>query len=294
MSTYVGQLFERERVLSERNPAQPAGLRQPFEAQVGGFGFPAAVLLDGDGKLMEVVPSNPAVIGQDLAARYEHMRTAVSGRPAVSKVVPSAVTGAPVVAFATPFDTPSGRRVFSGAYNVSDTPLGAFIKDAVPIAGVTLYLVDGDSTIIASNRTPPPAASLTEDDPALARAASARAEGNYDGATGRSFYARRAIDGTGWRLVVAAPEKRLFAPVSGAASTLPWVVLGGFTAAVLLACWFGIRYVEGRNQLADLNVHLDQVSRLDELTALPNRRHLTEHLAASLSAATAISLGCRS
>lgn len=53
---------------------------------------------------MQVIPPRPALIGTDLTARYAHLRTAVlDGRPAVSRVVPSAALGVPVAAFAVPF-----------------------------------------------------------------------------------------------------------------------------------------------------------------------------------------------
>jgi hypothetical protein len=61
-------------------------------------------------------PAKPSLIGQDLSGRYEHLRTALQGRPAVSQVVPNAARGIPVAAFAVPFETKSGRRVFSGAW----------------------------------------------------------------------------------------------------------------------------------------------------------------------------------
>lgn len=37
------------------------------------------------------------------------------------------------MAFALPYDTPDGRRVFSGGFDVSSTPLASFLAGAVPI-----------------------------------------------------------------------------------------------------------------------------------------------------------------
>jgi hypothetical protein len=47
-----------------------------------------------------------------------------------------------VVAFAVPYQTPHGRRVFSGAYEIASTPLADYLGDAIPIGSSVLYLVD--------------------------------------------------------------------------------------------------------------------------------------------------------
>lgn len=93
-------------------------------------GVTAAVLLDHEGRVLQVLPAKPALIGQDIAGsgKYPHLASAVAGHAAVSNVVPSAARGLPVVGFAEPFATASGRRVFSGAYDVSKTPLGAYLS----------------------------------------------------------------------------------------------------------------------------------------------------------------------
>ena len=93
------------------------------------------------GRVLHTVPADPAVVGQDLTGRYEHLRIAVrQGRPAVSQVVPSAVRHEQVVAFAVPFDTPSGRRVFSGAVAITDSPLSKYLASAWTLAGIKVQL----------------------------------------------------------------------------------------------------------------------------------------------------------
>ena len=59
----------------------------------------AALIVDGD------VPSSGTCAGGRRSDR-------------ISSVVPSAAEGRPIVAFAAPFDTPTGRRVFSGGYDL--------------------------------------------------------------------------------------------------------------------------------------------------------------------------------
>ena len=113
--------------------------------------FKAAVLLDADGRAIQTFPVDPSLVGTDLTERYDHLRRAVDGEAAVTGVVPSVVEGEPIVAFAVPFDTDSGRRVFSAGYRVEDTPLGAYLLNATVLPGEGLYLVDRDGNVIASS-----------------------------------------------------------------------------------------------------------------------------------------------
>ena len=152
VGTYVSQLTARERriasaTLSGRIPGAA------FAADVEAFGFQAGVLLDSSGRSLAILPNEPADIGVQYGTKYAHLASALLGNVAVSNVVVSAVKSAPVVAFAVPFNTPSGRRVFSGAYLVSNTPLAAFLSDTTTLKGARPYLTDGTSVVFALNGT---------------------------------------------------------------------------------------------------------------------------------------------
>jgi hypothetical protein len=67
-------------------------------------GFTAVVLLDARGRVVAATPSNPELLGKQLAATYPHLGSALTGRPTVSNVVLSAVESAPIVAFALPLE----------------------------------------------------------------------------------------------------------------------------------------------------------------------------------------------
>src|SRR5688500_18374328 len=69
MSSYVEELTEREAAVARATLSAPAVSARDFEAAVANFAFPAAVLLDGQGRALQVYPPNPAAVGQDLAAR---------------------------------------------------------------------------------------------------------------------------------------------------------------------------------------------------------------------------------
>lgn len=64
------------------------------------LGFQAAVLLDEGGRLLDVHPFKPELLGTPTTSRYEHLASALAGRPTVSNVVGSAAPGESIVAFA--------------------------------------------------------------------------------------------------------------------------------------------------------------------------------------------------
>jgi hypothetical protein len=152
----------------------------------------------------------------------------MAGEVGVSPVVPSAALGLPVVAFAVPFDTAQGRRVFSGGYDVSETPLGTYLRNAIPIAGTRLYLVDSAGVLVAKNGPKPSRPErMAQIDAPLTRASAAAAAGFYESETGRRRFATRPVAGTPWRVVVSVSEARLLSSLSGTSRWLPWVAVFG-------------------------------------------------------------------
>jgi PAS domain S-box-containing protein len=217
VSSYVADLIDRERVAAETFLADQVVAKQDFTRSVAGFGYPAAVLLDDRGRVIYVAPDNPAVVGTDLTGHYAHLRTAVmDGQPAVSAVVPSAARGVPVVAFAVPFNTTSGRRVLSGAVEVRHSQLSSYLSTALSMAEVRIQLVDNSGAILAANRPLQDAIpALNNDDSELAAALRQRPAGRYQQTSRTWRYASEAIPGTPWRLSAAAPEDVLFASLDG-------------------------------------------------------------------------------
>jgi PAS domain S-box-containing protein len=187
-----------------------------FTRSVGGFGYPGAVLLDADGKTIQVIPPNPALLGQKISDRYQHLHVAViEGRPAVSSVVASAAEGLPVVAFAVPFGTPYGRRVFSGAVAVGSGQLSAYLATAIPLEGVKVHLVDSADAIVAANHPHTGVNLLANEEPRLYAALARAGTGRYEDGGVWWRYTSRAIPGTPWRLSAVVSEDVLFASTSG-------------------------------------------------------------------------------
>ncbi|HEX8582634.1 MAG TPA: diguanylate cyclase [Acidimicrobiales bacterium] len=212
---------------------------------------------------MHVSPSRPELLGKDMTAEYEHLRTAVAGDIGVSQMVPSAAEAVPITAVAVPYDTPSGRRVFSGAFSPSTAPLGRFVDAVVPVGGGAGTLIDRAGNVLAGgSRLRPQTAFAGWPDGVFA----------YEAADGTAMTAAVAsVDDTPWRVVLTAPTDGLHAPVEGAAAWMAWALLAA------LAC-FAIVTIGSLLRLGDARAEAALLSRTDMLTGLPNRRATTEAL----------------
>ena len=278
VGTYVAELTAREqRVASTTLGGQdPSAL---FAADIAAFGFQDGVLLDSTGRALAISPATPALIGQQYAAQFPPLEAAERGEVVVTNVVATAPNTPPLVGFAVPFDTPFGRRVFSGAYEIGDTPLAALLSDTTTLQGAQLYLVDATSTVFASGAAQPPSAeTLTQRDRELGVAVAKAGSGSYKSGSVRYTFVNTPVPGTPWSYVIAAPTSGLFASIGGSSKWLPWLILGGLSILILLAAWLAIRLLAGRRRLADLNEKLIVIARTDPLTGLSNRLHLTELL----------------
>ena len=244
VQTYAQEILKREHAQAVAELAEPRVTRREFNAAVAGGGYQAALLLDERGRVIHAAPSSPALIGAAVAQRYEHLSRALNGRPTVSRVVPAAVHGEAVVAFAAPYDTPQGRRVFSGAFDVKHNPIAAYLPSVTSIRPYAVDLVDSDGGVIATTRdghaaVAPPVTVA----PGRSRDRTSTFHGD------RFRVAERSVPGTPWRLVVAVPEARLYAPLSTVGSWLAWGGLAIFVIASLLVALLVGRVLKGRAAL---------------------------------------------
>jgi diguanylate cyclase (GGDEF)-like protein len=286
VTTYLKDLVARQTSQATGHLSSRTVSQSEFQRTVGDAGFGAAVLLDDRGRALQVMPARPALLGTDLAARYEHLRAAVRGRIAVSSVVPSAARGVPVVAVAVPFATDHGRRVYSGAYNVSKTPVGNYLRNAIATPQSRIFLLDPEGVVIATNGTAArTVATLNDVDPALAKALGQAAQGSYDRHGAAQRFVAKTIAGTRWRVVIVVPAKRLYVTIGGAAHWLPWLALLAFAVMSLTAVILFLRSAADRIRLAGLNDELERLVGVDALTGLSNRRQITADLTRAASAA---------
>jgi diguanylate cyclase (GGDEF)-like protein len=263
----------------------PAAHTPQFGSLVAGVGFSAALLVDRGGRVRQTAPAQPDVMGVTITGLDRYLAPALAGRATISNVVQSA-TGPPVVATAVPFATASGRRVLSGTFDVSKSPLGGYMRHVIVVPGHRVYMVDATGNLIASSGPPLSAGeTLSQPESRLARLVGVKRSGSYSSAHGDQFFVSKGIAGTPWRLVVVVPKAQLYISVNGASKWLAWVALAGLALAGLLINMMGLRLVHSRTRLATLNADLQRLARVDVLTGLSNRRDIEETLIAALSAA---------
>jgi diguanylate cyclase (GGDEF)-like protein len=277
VSNFVSQQASRERSTAQRYLAGTHPSQHSFAVLADTFGSRAAVLLDSRGRVLDVTPSDPRLEGSQLAARYAHLSSAERGRTAVSGVVPSAVRSEPVVAIAVPFQTPAGRRVFSVAYGLSQSTLAAFLDQTIAYRQHDVFLIDGAGRLVASSPATG-APTLADADAGLASAFRHATHGAVSGAHPQSTFTSAVVPGTPWHLLIAVPDTRLYASISGPTHLLPWIVLVLVSAIGALLVALFARTLHDRARLARLSEQLDRTARTDSLTDLYNRRALAEHL----------------
>ncbi len=262
---FIDDLAARERTQAERLLAAPTVSQPEFEQVVAAFDFEAAVLLDQNGRLLQVWPARPDMLGRDMTVDYAHLRTAVDGEVGVSGSVPSAAQSIPITAVAVPFDTPAGRRVFSGAFSAAAAPIGSYMNSVVPITGGSGFLIDQTGHVLAGTAGPG-----TTD--AVDFAGKTDGIVAYDTGDSTSMTAAIAsVDGTPWRVVLVAPSEGLHAPLNGPHAWTSWALLAVLAACSAVSIALLLRLGSARAEAAAL-------SRTDLLTGLPNRRAMAEAL----------------
>jgi diguanylate cyclase (GGDEF)-like protein len=270
VSTFLSQQANREADAAQQLLATPHVSPQRFQGVVAAFGSNAAVLLDSDGRVLDIIPADRSLLGKSISARYAHLAAAERGHIAISNVVPSAADHLPVTAIAVPFTSTRGRRVFSAAYGVSGSTLGAFLAHTITYRQHKVFLVDAAGRLIAASPQQH-ASTLSAADPALARAIEHSSLGSVPGAGTPSSFTALKVPGTPWRMVIAVPDSKLFVSVDGWTKWIPWIVFG-------LVSILGIALVVLFARLSALSQRMAKSARTDALTGLPNRRAIEEYL----------------
>jgi diguanylate cyclase (GGDEF)-like protein len=283
---YVRDFLDREWDQARVWLSGPHVTATTFDRVSSSLDLNTALLLDNQGQLLAITPSNPQLIGTVLATPYAHLAQAVDGDSAVSNVISSAGSRLPLVAFAVPFQTAGGKRVFSGGYDLANTPLGAYLNQMTSIPGRATYTVDEAGELIAGGSVGRSRAeTLAEADPNLATAVAHASQGTYDEHGTAEEFITQPVPGTPWRIVLRVPQSQLYASISGATRWLPWVAFGGLAGAGILVIMLISGLRRRRGELVDLNRELDGLAHLDSLTGLCNRRAMEAFLKEELASA---------
>jgi signal transduction histidine kinase/DNA-binding response OmpR family regulator len=225
VSTYVSQQAVRQKATAGQFLAGQKGLDSALETLDLSFGSQAAALLDNSGRLLDIIPSKPSVIGTKVAAKLVQVREAEAGQVGVSGVFPSVARDIPIIAIAVPFATPEGRRVFVVGYRAAGGVLSIFVQHTIVQKQHEVLLVDAAGNIIAAS--PQTAATtLAAVSPSLARDVARASHGSVTLGGQASQFVVAPVLGTPWRDVIAEPNSILFASIGGWTLWLPWIVFG--------------------------------------------------------------------
>lgn len=262
VGVYLDELSDRTRLIASRQlGGGPLG-DGDAAGTAADLGVPMAIVLDDAGRLLAAHPPREDLRGRDLSASYAHLAEAVAGRRAVSDVVPAAGLGEPIVGLAVPYDTATGRRVFSLAFRPGATPLEDYLQDLLPMTDVDTYLLDSQGAVIlgpdGGHRGTP-----AETVPGLRTALSGRAStsGSYAVGGQERHFTVEPVEGTRWMLVSTVPTASIMGPL-GPSLWLGRSGLAVLVVAVAGAFWLLWRIAERDRRLLVVNRRLDEALQL--------------------------------
>jgi signal transduction histidine kinase len=191
-----------------------------------------------------------------------------TGHPyGLGNLLPYRKTGA--IDFAVAFPTPFGERtlVTGFAPRALETFIARELGKIPGVKGAHNYLVDGNDAVLASSNPAIPAGYRFRAPSELA--ALARPSGDVAG----HYYDQVRLSNATWRIVLAAPDGPLFAPVSGLRKWVPWVIFLAFALVAILALVLGRRVLRSAGQVRAANARLALVNgELAESNEMLERR----------------------
>jgi protein-histidine pros-kinase len=223
------------------------------------------VLMDAKGTVLSSTPGTPAAALAELRQGPALVRGVLAGQPyAISDVLRSPRGGPATLWFAQTFPTKHGQRVLvSGlAPDLLYAFLGGTLKQVPNVKGGDAYVLDSRGAVIAS-----PNPNLIPGQPAneatLLKALERTRQGSFEG--GR-YFASSPVPRTTWRVVLTAPEDRLFASVNGANQLIPWLIFIALGLAVSGALLLLGRVLRNASELA--SIHQRAESKFRQLLEL--------------------------
>ncbi|HEX3910997.1 MAG TPA: diguanylate cyclase [Solirubrobacteraceae bacterium] len=277
VATYLSEQGTRERLAAERFLSAPRVDTHNLEVIAATLGSEASVLLDNAGHVLAAHPSDPSRRSTAVISAYSNLSSAEHGHVAISGLFYDPDDGAASTSVTVAFSTSIGRRLLSAAYPTSILALNALVDQTISYPQHAVYLVDSGGRIVTSSpRTA--AVTLARANPDLATAVTHGTHGSVGGARGSSAFTAAAVPGTPWRLVIAVPNRKLYASTRGWAQFVPWLVFALVSLLGTLLVLLFARSLADRARLTVLSAQMERIAQTDSLTGLNNRRALTEQL----------------
>jgi signal transduction histidine kinase/CheY-like chemotaxis protein len=182
------------------------------EAQAG---ITSAGLLDASGRLLEVVPSTPSIVGKSFAFRDYFRAVTRTGGTYLSGAFRSAAKGQPlVVSVASPVVDPNNhRRLGVLVLGYSLDALQDFARGFARVQEVSLAITDQFGVGVADAASVNPPFVSRRAQPWVSDALAGRSGIAYskDARGGPALIAYSPVAGTGWTVSAALPTKQAFA-----------------------------------------------------------------------------------
>jgi signal transduction histidine kinase/ActR/RegA family two-component response regulator len=212
-------------------------------------------LLDSTGAVIAhsrgFTPEARADLSQSAALRLVR-----AGHPyGLGNVLPYGKTG--VIDLAVSFPTPFGVRTLVTGFppSVLATFFAGELTKIPGVKGAHNYLIDGNNTVIGSTNPARPVGYV------FRKAAQVQALAHSSGDRNGSYYDQVPLSSSTWRIVLAAPDGRLFASVEGLRKWVPWAIFVAFALVALTAILLGRRVLRSAEQMHDANVQLESANR---------------------------------
>lgn len=216
------------------------------------------IVLAGDGTVAHITPSQPALIGQDIRDRFEHLAGASAGTVTVSNMVRGVVDGRPLAALAVPFRGVDGTRAFSMVIDPEQRGYDGIARTALGSVGARTYLVDENGALVVPHGSALSLTPLADVSPRVADFVTSGEE--QDRSDGRT-YSQASIAGTPWTLVSVVDDLVLYAPVEGWLSTLPWMIIALAVGLAVVVHGLTARLRREAARLTVVNAELERSNR---------------------------------
>lgn len=247
IAAYVDDVFDSEARLAADLGDTPSPAK--FARRTALMGFSAAVLLDRDGRAVALAPDNPELHGVQIASKYAHLSAALGGQRSVSDVVPSAVTGDQIVAFALPLSGKSAA-VLSSGFDLRSGPLKAFLARQ-PTVGTRGYILDSNNMVIVS----------AGDGSVPSGDRFALPPGPGPSVVDGRLVVASPVAGTTWTYVLDAPVAALLAPLSSSRIS-DWALLAGLAGLTLVGLMVAAGALASRAHAREEQAEADRRFRL--------------------------------
>ena len=175
-------------------------------------GIATVFVTEPNGKLVDVLPPTPSIVGQDFSYRDWYRGVTATGRPYVSEAYQSAAAGNPrVVAAAAPVRLP-GRDgqpgevigIVTAAYGIET--IQQFVEDFARAQGVRLTVTDQRGVVVATPTASTAALMARREDPRVTAALEGRSGVmNGNGPDGEVLSAYTPVPAIGWTVTAEVP-----------------------------------------------------------------------------------------